>query len=152
MSLLRRFRAPLTAVVALVFSASVALAAAPTAPGGTGLANAASHAGKTVPVKAADEQVEETVTVTETETESSTESDASDSADHCNVDLTQDPSVLAGLSHGSIVCSAAHQDPPDGYSQDGFANHGAWVRSFAKGDHGSSQSPTGKGHKPSSND
>lgn len=147
MSLLSRLRAPLIGLVALVFSAGIAFAAAPSSPGAAGLANAASHAGKTVPV--ADGQ-DETVTETTTETESSTESQSTDStsSDHCNVDLTQDPSVLAGLNHGSVVCTAAQQDPPAGYSPDGYANHGAWVSHWAKGDHGSNQAPTGKGHAP----
>lgn len=148
MSLLSRLRAPLIGLVALVFSAGIAFAAAPASPGAAGLANAASHAGKTVPV--ADGQ-DETVTETTTETESSTESQSADStsSDHCNVDLTQAPSVLAGLNHGSVVCTAAQQDPPAGYSPNGYANHGAWVSHWAKGDHGSNQAPTSKGHKPS---
>jgi hypothetical protein len=152
--LLLRLRAPLIGVVALAFSTSVALGAAPTTPGAGGLANAASHAGKTVPVRAVDEQVEETVTETGTETsettaETTTETSGTGSADNCNVDLTQDPSVLATLNHGSVVCSAAHQDPPDGYSADGFRNHGAWVSSFAKGDHGSNHSSNAMTHQPS---
>lgn len=150
MSLLRRFRAPLIGIAALVVSASVAFAAAPTTPGAAGLAKAASHAGQTVPVTPTADQTggQDEATDTEDTTDTGDTGDTS-SSDHCNVDLTQDPSVLAGLNHGSVVCTAAQQDPPGGYSPTGFANHGAWVSSFAKGSHGSNQSATGKSHKPS---
>lgn len=147
MSLLRRFRAPLIGIAAIVVSASVAFAAAPTTPGAAGLAKAASHAGQTVPVTPTADQTgghDEA-----TDTEDTTDTGDTGSSDHCNVDLTQDASVLAGLNHGSVVCTAAQQDPPAGYSPTGFANHGAWVSSFAKGSHGSNQSATGKSHKPS---
>lgn len=147
MSLLRRFRAPLIGIAALVVSASVAFAAAPTTPGAASLAKAASHAGRSVPVTPTADQ-----TGGEDEagdTEDTTDTGETGSSDHCNVDLSQDASVLAGLNHGSVVCTAAHQDPPAGYSPTGFANHGAWVSSFAKGSHGSNHSATGKSHKPS---
>jgi len=117
---LRQLRAIFTALVALALSAGLAFAGQPTS---TGLANAASHANKTVPV-VADGDSSEPDETTDTETESDT--DASDSADNCNVDLTQDPSVLATLSHGSVVCTAAHTATPDGW-----ANHGAWVSHWA---------------------
>jgi hypothetical protein len=136
MALIRRFRSPLVALVAIVFSASIAMAAQ---PDGKGLANASQHAGKTVPVQAA-----ETTTETD-ETDETTETDESaDASDHCNVDLTQDPSVLAGLNHGSVVCTAAQMATPDGY-----ANHGAWVSHWAKMGKGADASAAGKAHKPS---
>jgi hypothetical protein len=149
MTMLRRLRAPLIGVVVLVFSAGIAFAAAPTSPGAVGRANAATHAGKDVPTVTTDEQTEETTTESETSSSTETESSDSSSSDHCNVDLTQDPSVLAGLNHGSVVCSAAQQDPPNGFSPTGFANHGAWVSSWAKGDHGN-QSSNASTHKPGS--
>lgn len=140
-TILRRFRAPLIGLVALVFSATVALAGQPASPGAAGLANAATHAGKTVPVTVTDEQTGDETEATETD--ESTE-DTTDSTDHCNVDLTQDPSVLAELNHGSVVCTAAHQDTPEG-----FANHGAWVSSWAKQNHGHSAPANANSHKPS---
>lgn len=144
-NLLRHLRAPLIGVVALIFSAGIAFAAQPTSPGATGLANAATHAGKTVPVDATDEQAGDQNE--DTDTEDTTDTGDSGSSDHCTVDLTQDASVLAGLNHGSVVCSAAHQDPPDGYAPDGFANHGAWVSSFAKSKSHGGDAPTNKGHQ-----
>ncbi len=146
MTLLRRFRAPAIGIAALVVSAGVAFAAAPSSPGATGLANAASHAGKTVPVQATDEQSGDQTGATDTE---DSNTDNSSSSSQCNVDLTQAPSVLAGLNHGSVVCTAAQGTPPGGYGPTTVANHGAWVSSFAKGDHGTNQSATGKSHKPS---
>lgn len=142
MTIVSRFRAPLIGLVALVFSAGIAFAGQPTS---TGLANASTHAGKTVPVQASDVQAgSEDTDTTETTTTETTETTDSTSTDHCNVDLTQDPSVLAGLNHGSVVCTAAQADTPQG-----FANHGAYVSSFAKGDHGTNnQSATGKSHQP----
>jgi len=132
MRLIRRFRAPLIAMVALVLSASMVAASQPSSPGASGLATAASHAGKTVPVKAGDE-------ATGTDESSETE-DTSDSADNCKVDLTGD---LSGVSHGSIVCTAAQMATPNGY-----ANHGAWVSHWAK-TQGAAASAAGKSHKPS---
>jgi hypothetical protein len=144
LTILRRFRGPIIGLVALVFSAGIAFAGQPSSPGAAGLANAATHAAKTVPVQATDEQAGDQTEDTDTD-EASPEDNGS--ADHCNVDLTQDPSVLATLNHGSVVCTAAHAVTPEG-----FANHGAYVSSFAKGDHGSqgaSASAAGKNHKPS---
>jgi hypothetical protein len=121
---LRRLPGFAIAIVALVMSASLAFAGQPVSTGPT---NAASHAGKAVPtrapVTAKDDQDTETDEGTETDTETEA---ASDSADNCTVDLTQDPSVLETLNHGSVVCSAAHTDTPEGY-----ANHGAWVSHWA---------------------
>jgi hypothetical protein len=144
LSLIRRFRGPLVALIALTFSASVALAGQPASPGATGLSNAATHAGKTVPVQAADEQTGQDET---TEPDESTDetADTSDSADHCSTDpTTLTPEELAALNHGAVVCWAAHQATPEG-----FANHGAWVSSWAKQNHGADASATGKSHKPS---
>ena len=136
---LRRFRSPLIAIVAVVFSAGIVMAAQPPANASAGLSNAATHAGKTVPVQ--DEQSGQDET---TETDESTDTNTSDSADHCTVDLTQDPSVLAGLNHGSVVCTAAQQDTPQGYD-----NHGAWVSHWAKMNKGADASSNATTHKPS---
>lgn len=119
---LRRLPGFAIAVVALGLSASLAFAGQPAG----GLANASSHSGKTVPVASdgiSSDQDVETEASTEPETPETPEADT---GDHCNVDLTQDASVLEGLNHGSVVCTAAHMATPDG-----FANHGAWVKSWA---------------------
>jgi len=121
---LRRLPGFAIAAVALALSASLVFAGQ---PAGGGLANALTHSGKTVPVKAATDGVSsDEGTETDETTAPETETDASDSADHCNVDLTQDPAVLATLNHGSVVCTAAHMG-----AQDGFANHGAFVSHWA---------------------
>ena len=123
---LRRLPGFAIAAVAFALSASLAFAGQ---PAGGGLANAVTHSGKTVPVRAATDGVssdETTESVTDESTAPETETDTSDSADNCNVDLTQDPVVLATLNHGSVVCTAAHMG-----AQDGFANHGAWVSHWA---------------------
>jgi hypothetical protein len=111
--------------MALALSASLVFAGQ---PAGGGLANASSQSGKTVPVKAANDGVSsDETTETETTTETDTQTDTpSDSTNNCNVDLTQDPAVLATLNHGSVVCTAAHMG-----AQDGFANHGAFVSHWA---------------------
>jgi hypothetical protein len=130
--LLHRFRYVLIAVVALALSAGLAFGAQPP---GSGLTNAANHAGKTVPVRAeADESTEsdeDTETDEDAETDQDTEAPSEDAGDHCATDPTGlDETALAELNHGAVVCWAAHQEswPEE------FANHGAWVRSWAKKD------------------
>lgn len=139
---IRRLPGFAIAVVTLALSASLAFAGQP-AGAASGLATGTSHSGKTVPVLAASDGVSSDE---DTETEGSTEptDPETDSADQCNVDLTQDASVLAGLNHGSVVCTAAHMATPDG-----FANHGAWVKSWAKLGKGGADAST-KSHGNSS--
>ncbi|MBI3751958.1 MAG: hypothetical protein HY263_09945 [Chloroflexi bacterium] len=142
-TLLRRYRSPLIAIVALVFSAGIAMAAQPAGSAATGLANASTHAGKTVPAQATDESAQP---------DESSEPDASpddanssDSANNCSTDPTNlTPEELAALTHGSIVCWAAHQPTPDGY-----ANHGAWVSHWARMNKGADAAAAGQNHKPS---
>lgn len=133
-NLTRHLRGVLIALVALAMSSGIAFAAHPSA---TGLANAATHANKTVPVQATGDEdgteVDETGDTTET-------GDSADAADNCTTDptgLTADQ--LAALTHGSIVCWAAQQDTPDGY-----ANHGAWVSHWAHTGQGSDASTAGQ--------
>ena len=111
--LILRFRGILIAVAALALSASLVFGAQPA--GSWGLSNAASHAGKTVPVEAADETTDETT-------------DESTAGDNCATDpsaLTAEE--LAAMKHGSIVCWAAHQAT----WPDWFSNHGAFVSCWA---------------------
>lgn len=119
MNLLHRFRGFAIAFVALALSASLAFGAQPTT---TGLANAAAHAGKTVPVltddqSAGDENVEDTEST-----------DSSDPSDNCTTDPTAlTPEELAAMRHGSIVCWAAHQTTWPAW----FTSHGAFVKCWA---------------------
>ena len=137
LNLIRRFRGLVLVVGAVALSTTVAFAGEPAASSASGLSKAASHAGKTVPVQTAgDEQDAEDTDVTETE-------DAGTN-DNCSTDPTGlTDEELAALTHGSVVCWAAHQDTPEGY-----ANHGAWVKSWATKNHGSDASTKGNSHKP----
>ena len=143
---LRRLPGFAIAIVALALSASLAFAGQP-AGSTVGQSTASIHAGKTVPVRAEStdqEGADQDGTETEPdETEApdpadADETDASDpadsgSADNCTVDLTQDPSVLLTLNHGSVVCSAAHATTWDTAT---YPNKGAWVSHWAKLNHG----------------
>ena len=141
---LRRLPGFAVALVALALSASLAFAGQPA--GSSGLSNATTHAGRTVPVRAdssgqdgADESTE-TEQPDPTDQPDATDSGSADSgsadpssADNCTVDLTQDPSVLLTLNHGSVVCSAAHATTWDTTL---YPTKGAWVSHFAKMNHG----------------
>jgi hypothetical protein len=141
---LRRLRGIALGIVALALSASLAFAGQP-AGAAVGLANASTHAGRTVPVIAEDPATEpDAATDTDTETDQSdqteqtdetdqTDQETSDSADNCTVDLTQDPSVLLTLNHGSVVCTAAQATTWDTTL---YRNKGAWVSHWAKMNHG----------------
>ena len=121
-------RGLLAAIVIIVLSTGAAAAASSHAA--QGLATAAEKAGKTVPVAAPeetneDEQTEQTEETTPVEASSET-------SDHCATDpRTLDETALAALNHGAIVCWVAHQETPAE-----FDNHGAWVSSWAKDNHG----------------
>lgn len=143
MSQVKGLRGLLIALVIIVLSAGVVAAAG---PDGHGLATAAEKAGKTVPVAAQDEETtdeettdettdQETTQTTEQQTEAATH--ASTGGDHCATDpRTLTAEALALLNHGAIVCWAAHQPTPAE-----FANHGAWVRSWAQQNHGHTKPP-----------
>ena len=74
-------------------------------------------------------------------TTTGTESTGSATNDNCTTDPTNlIGAQLAALTHGSIVCWAAHQPTPAGY-----ANHGAWVSHWAKQNAGHG---AGHSHKP----
>ena len=128
---LLRIKGVFIALIALALSASLAFGAQPPAAASFGLENAASHAGKTVPVAgtdpvtAGDEETDEEPVDEEEETLEDEESE--EAGDNCLTDptgLTEEE--LAAMKHGSIVCWAAHQELPEGY-----ANHGAWVSEWA---------------------
>jgi hypothetical protein len=128
-----RIKGILIALIALALSASLAFGAQPPAAASFGLENAASHAGKTVPVAGTDpvttedEETDEEPAEDEEEEEESEDEESEEAGDNCLTDptgLTEDE--LAAMKHGSIVCWAAHQDTPEGYD-----NHGAWVSEWA---------------------
>ena len=122
LNVLSRFRHALIAIVALALSAGLAFGAQP--PDGWGLTNAANHAGKTVPVQAASD---EDTTIDET-AEDTTEVTSAEAGENCTTDPSALPEEeLAGMTHGSIVCWAAHQTEWPEW----FANHGSFVRCWA---------------------
>jgi len=123
-NLIHRFRGFAIAFVGLALSASLVLGAQPTS---TGLANAALHAGKTVPVQAQDEETAGDQDTDES-TDENAESESADAGENCTTDPTAlTPEQLADMRHGSIVCWAAQQtDWPEW-----FANHGAFVKCWA---------------------
>jgi hypothetical protein len=149
----RRLRAALISIVALGLSAGLAFGASPPEAASWGLANAGAHAEKTVPVagggdETGDEAGDEDSEASEgtedeaTEEEAPEEESAEEASDNCATDpttLTEDE--LAAMNHGSIVCWAAHQTewPEE------FANHGAWVSSWAHSGKGDPEAAKGHG-------
>jgi hypothetical protein len=127
---IRHLRSLCIAIVALAMSASLTFgAAAPQAS--FGQIKAASHAG----TNAGSGDV---VTAGEDEETEGDEEDAEgDGGDNCTTDPTDPATDLTALTHGQIVCWAAHQETPEGYK-----NHGAWVSEWARGDHGSDAAAT----------
>ncbi|HJP90131.1 MAG TPA: hypothetical protein VJ850_13940 [Candidatus Limnocylindrales bacterium] len=138
----RHIRSFLIAIVALAMSASLAFGAA--APQSSfGAIKAASHgpanAGSGDEVTAGEDENTETDETDET----AGDEDNGDAGDNCLTDPTDPATDLTTLTHGQIVCWAAHQETPDGYK-----NHGAWVSQWAKGEHGNGASTKthGKGN------
>ena len=130
--ILRRLKGVLIAVTALALSASLTFGAQ--APAASKSLARTTQAEDTVS-GSGDESTDEATDETD---------ESSDGGDNCATDPTGlTPEELAALSHGSIVCWAAHQPTPDGYK-----NHGAWVSQWAKGDHGgqNSNAASGKSH------
>jgi hypothetical protein len=117
----RHLRSLLIALVALALSAGLALGAQAPQAASYGLAKAASHADQNAG------SGDEVTTAEDTETDEPDE----DAGDNCTTDPTDPETDLSTLTHGQIVCWAAHQETPEGY-----ANHGAWVSEWAKGNHG----------------
>jgi hypothetical protein len=127
--LILRLRGTLIALAALALSAGLAFGAQPDAAS-FGLANAASHAGKTVPVQAADEETagdEDTDETTEETTEETTDETSAEAGDNCADPTALTEVELAAMRHGSIVCWAAQQTE----WPDWFSNHGAFVKCWA---------------------
>jgi hypothetical protein len=130
--ILRHTRGILLAIVALALSTGLAFGAQPPSAATWGLSNAASHAGKTVPVAAGDEETTEDADVDEDEEseepDETVEEDSEEAGDNCATDpTTLTEEELAELKHGSIVCWAAHQTEWPEW----FSNHGAFVSCWA---------------------
>ncbi|MEO8470470.1 MAG: hypothetical protein ABI573_12500 [Chloroflexota bacterium] len=136
-SVLRHLRPIMISLVALTLTAGIALAAKPSDAG-------AGHGPKAAEVtENVDTDTDQgTETDTDTETDPTTETPtgaATGAAKNCLTDpTTATPEALAALTHGAIVCWAAHQVTPDGY-----ANHGAWVSEWARKNHGVDASAKG---------
>jgi hypothetical protein len=147
--LLRHLRPVLISGTALALSAGLVFGATPPAAS-TGLANAAAHAAKTVPVVSGDEttgdddqSVDEQDETTgdddqsvdepgETESPEAPEAvdedaDTQDAADSCTDPSAATPEELAAMNHGAMVCWAAQQTAWPTW----FSNHGAFVRCWA---------------------
>lgn len=117
-------RAMAVALLATAFSAGLAFADGPGPAAEAGLENAAVHAGKTLPVRAGEQ--DET---NEQDEELEGDEESEGAGENCATDPTGlSDEELAELRHGSIVCWAAHQDT----WPDEFDNHGQWVSSWAK--------------------
>src|SRR5215203_4769020 len=120
--LIKHVRVLLIAVTVLALSAGLAFGATPPAAS-TGLANAAAHAGKTVPVEAGDETAGEDDETVEEDEDAEDVGDAEEAGDTCTTDPTlATPEELDALNHGAIVCWAAHQAEWPEW----FGNHGAF--------------------------
>jgi hypothetical protein len=126
-----------SAAVIVAMAAAVSFAATPPEDADFGLERAAEQAGFAVPVQngqdaapaggQADDQDRD-----ENEPEETVEEAQDATGEHCSVDPRgASPEVLAELNHGAIACWAAQQETPDG-----FDNHGKWVSSWAKQNHG----------------
>lgn len=136
--IVRRLRGILVAAVILLLSAGVVAAGGPSDPSAHGRDIASERSGKTVPVAQGNHEEDE-------DDEDADEDGAEDAevGDHCATDpRTVEGEELAALSHGAIVCWAAHQAAPAGYR-----NHGAWVSEWAKQNKGHETSESARaGH------
>ena len=135
----RHLRGLSVALVAVALSAGVALAArpssAPPAAASDGLQTATEASGQTVPVTVEAPPVPDEAN---DPAEDPAEDPADDQGEDQNKDApdgTQDPASRK-QNHGWFVSQAAQADTPDG-----FANHGAYVSSIAKGDDGKPTAP-----------
>jgi hypothetical protein len=148
----RHIRSLLIALVALAMSASLTLgAAAPQAAFGQAraLGHTTTNAGSGDVVAAGEDEDTDTDEAEDTEEEE----DGGDGGANCATDPTDPATDLTTLTHGQLVCWAAHQETPEGY-----ANHGAWVSEWARGQHGNASAEktqgkaNGKAHGKSKHD
>jgi hypothetical protein len=132
--LIRRSRGLLVALAALALTATAAFAArpatAPPAAAAGGLTQAAAAAGKTVPATGAQNAAPEAPA------SDAPESQAPDS--QAPATGTSDTTPPAG-THGALVSAAAQTATPAG-----FDNHGAYVSSIARQNHGATTAAAAK--------
>jgi hypothetical protein len=89
------------------------------------------------------EDDQDTATDEDTGTGDATDTESADSADNCTTDPTGlTPEDLAAMNHGAIVCWAAQQTtwPEE------FANHGAFVSSWAHAANDAAKASRAAGH------
>ena len=135
LSLATKIRPLLIGFVVLALSAGVALASQP-AQSASGLDEAASSSGRTVPAagSAGSEQADADKDDADKD---EADKESAEANDNCSTDPTKlTAEKRAALTHGQIVCWAAHQTTPAGYD-----NHGDWVSSFAKDNAGADSKP-----------
>ncbi|MBI3746969.1 MAG: hypothetical protein HY264_10710 [Chloroflexi bacterium] len=131
-STIRRLRPLLISLVALILTAGIAFAAKPSTHPSDGYGSQAS--GQAVPEATEGQETAEPDESAEPDGPAKTNDPAEvDTKDGTtNTNCATDPTKLTAqqlnaMTHGSIVCWAAHQPTPDTY-----ANHGAWVSHWAK--------------------
>jgi len=129
---MRRLRPLLISLVVLILTAGIAFAAKPST--NPRHVEGAPVSGQTTPDAAEGQETPEPDESAEsdasTKAQEPAESATKDVATHKN--CVTDPThlttqQLSAMTHGSIVCWAAHQPTPGTY-----ANHGAWVSHWAK--------------------
>jgi hypothetical protein len=126
------------AAVALSATAVFAAASAPPQAAADGLATAKAASGKTVPVRAGrPDATSGTKSPEATETPEANESPKA--AKSPDTDATTGTGGPHPDNHGKTVSEAAHATTPAG-----FANHGAYVSSIAKLNHGHGKPPVTK--------
>lgn len=122
--LLFRLKGALIAIVALALSASLAFGAQ--APVG-GWSAAGTFSDNETTENAGDEDTGEDEN-TDENTDETTDENVGDTGDNCLTDpTTATPEELAALTHGQIVCWAAHQTEWPEW----FSNHGKFVSCWA---------------------
>jgi len=120
--MVHRLRPIAVGLMLLAISAGAVLAGQPSAPV-DGRSVGSEAAGKTVPVAGTPSAPED-----KDEAKDEDGPESAEDNENCSTDPTElTEQELAELTHGQIVCWAAHQDTPDGY-----ANHGAWVSEWAR--------------------
>jgi hypothetical protein len=157
---MRKYPAALAAAAVIVaLAATVGFAAGPPSAAEDGLFKAADVSGKDVPLgppvepglnadqptsdePEADEPEADEPEADEPEADEPEAEQAEN--DHCVDPTTLSLETLAETNHGAIVCWAAHQDTPAE-----FDNHGDYVSSVAKDNHGQETSAAKKAAKGS---
>ncbi len=129
------------AAVALSATAVFAAASAPPQAAADGLATAKAASGKTVPVRP--EHPDATAGTRSPEATKTPEAnETAKPAKSPDVDATTGTGGPHPTNHGALVSAAAKAATPSG-----FANHGAYVRTIARNNHGQTQN-VGNGKAP----